>query len=122
MSELSDRTVQDLRKWVELRVDEAKLGVVEGTSNVIGRALGLVVALVFLNLALVVFTGVFIYLIQLLTHSWVWAAVIVGFVYLILAAVFVLRPRMFQNMMVGVLAPVFFQCKNDDDDEDEFCR
>ncbi len=118
MSELNDRITSDLRRWVELRVDEVKLAVVEGLSSVLGSAIGLVICLFLVNLALVVFTGVFIYLLQLWLHTWVWSAVIVGFVYLLLGLLVLLRPGVFRNMMVGVFAPMFFGCKKHDDDDE----
>jgi hypothetical protein len=119
MNELGERTLQDLRRWVELRVDEAKLSAVSGLSSVAGSAIGLVICLFLVNLALVLFTGVFVYLLQLWLHSWVWAAVVIGFVYLIVGAIFAIYPGMFRNMMVRVFAPLFFRCKNYDDDDDE---
>ncbi len=118
MNELIDRTVHDLRRWVELRVDEAKLSAVGGLSSFVGSAIALVICLFLVNLALVVFTGVFIYLLQLWVHSWVWAAVIIGGVYLILGLVFVMYPGMFRNMMVRVFAPMFFNCKKEEDDDE----
>ncbi len=118
MNELNERIVHDLRRWVELRVDEAKLAAVEGLSSFVGSAIGIVICLFLVNLALVVFTGVFIYLLQLWIHSWLWAAVIIGFVYLLLGVLMLMCPGMFRNMMVRSFAPMFFGCKkNDDDDE-----
>jgi tetrahydromethanopterin S-methyltransferase subunit F len=119
MNELSDRTLNDLRRWVELRVDEAKLSAVSGLSSVAGSAIGLVICLFLVNLALVCFTGVFIWLLHLLVHSWVWAAVIMGFIYLLVGALFVMYPAMFRNMMVRVFAPMFFHCKKYEDDCDD---
>lgn len=118
MSELHERVTHDLRRWAELRLDGAKLSAVEGLSSVIGRAIGLLLALALLNLALMAFSGVFIWLLQLWLHSWVWAAVIVGVVYMLVAAIFVMRPGMFQNMMVRVFAPMFFPQKEEDEDYD----
>ncbi len=119
MNELSDRTLHDLRRWVELRVDEAKLSAVGGLSSGAGSAIALVICLFLVNLALVLFTGVFVYLLQLWVHSWVWAAVIMGGIYLLLGVLFVMFPGMFRNMMVRVFAPMFFQCKKYEDDDDE---
>lgn len=117
-NDLKDRVVHDLKRWVDLRVDSAKLAALEGVSSIAGSIIGLVLFLFLLNLALIVFTGVFIYLIQLLTHSWVWAAVIMGFVYLIAGLVILLRPGMFRNMMVGVFAPKFFSCRKYEEEDD----
>ena len=119
MSDLSDRTLHDLRRWVELRIDEAKLSALSGLSSAAGSAIGLIICLFLVNLALMLFTGVFVYLLQLWIHSWVWAAVIMGAVYLLLGVLFVARPGMFRNMMVRVFAPMFFHNKKKEDDDDE---
>lgn len=118
MNELIDRTVHDLRRWVELRVDEAKLSALGGVSSVAGSAIALIICLFLVNLALVIFTGVFIYLLQLWFHSWLWAAVAMGALYLLLGILFVMFPGMFRNMMVRVFAPMFFNCKKEDDDDE----
>jgi hypothetical protein len=119
LRELYDSIVYDLRRWVELRVDSAKLAVLEGIASVAGSAMGLIIFLFLLNLALTVFTGVFIYLVHLLVHSWVWAAVIVGFAYLIAGLIFLLRPGIFRNMMVRILAPKFFANSNINEEDDD---
>lgn len=114
---LNENIVQDLRQYVRLRIDEAKLAVVEGLSSVTGGAIGLVLCLFLVNLALILFTGVFLFLIELLVGSWVWSAVILGFIYLIVGIWVFMKPGWFKNRMVRVFAPMFF-CPKDDEDDD----
>ncbi len=115
----SDRVAQDVKRYVELRVDEAKLAAVEGISSIAGSIIAAVICLFLVNLALVLFSAVFVHLINLLVHSWVWSAVILGAIYLIIGAVVMLRPGVFRNMMVKVFAPMFFCPKKHEEDDDE---
>lgn len=114
---LNERIAEDVKQYVRLRIDDAKLAVVEGLSTVAGGAIGLVICLFLVNLALVLFTGVLLYLVHLLIGSWVWSAVILGFVYLIVGIWVFMKPGCFKNKMVRVFAPMFFCPKDDDDDE-----
>ncbi len=109
-----------MRNYIDLRVDDAKLAVVEGLSSIAGSIVAAVICLFLVNLAFVLFTAVFVYLIDLFVHSWVWSAVILGGVYLIIGIWVMLRPGWFRNMMVRVFAPMFF-CpkKHEEDDDDE---
>ena len=116
---LNDRVAHDVKRYVDLRVDDAKLAVVEGLSSVAGSAIGLVICLLLVNLALVLFTGVFVYLINMLVHSWVWSAVIMGGLYLIIGIWVFLRPGCFRNKMVRVFAPMFFCPRKNEEDDDE---
>lgn len=114
---LTDRISEDLKQYVRLRVDSAKLAAVDGMSSVAGGAVALMLCLFLVNLAFMLFTGVFVYLIDMLIDSWVWAAVILGFVYLIAGVCIFRHPAPFRNRMVRVFVPMFFNDKDDDDDE-----
>jgi hypothetical protein len=116
---LNERVEHDLRRYVELRIDDAKLAAVEGLSSVAGKAIGAVICLFLVNLALLLITGVLVYLVHLLVYSWVWAAVIMAVIYLALGAFFIMKPGMFQNMMVRTFAPMFFKPKKYEEDDDE---
>lgn len=113
---LTDRISEDLKQYVRLRIDSAKLAAVDGMSSVAGGAVALVLCLFLVNLALMLFTGVLAYLIGMLTDSWVWAAVILGFVYLIAGVCIFRHPAPFVNRMVRVFVPMFFNDKDDDDE------
>ncbi len=116
---LSDRVAQDLKRYVDLRVDDAKLAVVEGLSSISGSVIAAVICLFLVNLAFILFTAVFVYLIDLFVHSCVWSAAILGVLYLIIGVVVMLRPGCFRNMMVRVFAPMFFCPKKHEEDDDE---
>lgn len=116
---LSDRVAQDVKRYVDLRVDDAKLAAVGGLSSIAGSAIAAVICLFLVNLAFMLFTAVFVHLINLLVHSWVWSAVILGGVYLIIGILVMLRPGCFRNMMVKVFAPMFFCPKKHEEDDDE---
>lgn len=117
---LTDRVAYDVKRYVDLRVDDAKLAAVEGLSSVAGSAIALVLCLFLVNIALLLFTGIFVYLINMLVNSWVWSAVIMGGIYLIAGLWIFLRPGCFRNKMVRVFAPMFF-CpkKHEEEDDDE---
>ena len=116
---LNDRIAEDVKRCVRLRVDDAKLAVVEGLSSVAGKAIAFILCLFLVNLALMLFTGVFVYLVNLLVHSWVWSAVIMGGFYLLIGIWIFLRPGVFRNMMVKSFAPMFFCPKKYEEDDDE---
>lgn len=114
---LNERISEDVKRYVRLRMDDTKLAVMEGLSAVAGSAIAFFISLLLLNLALFLFTGVFVYLIHLLVESWVWSAVIMGAIYLIVGIWVFMRPGFFRNRMVRLFAPMFFCHKKVDDDE-----
>jgi hypothetical protein len=116
---LSDRVAQDVKNYVDLRVDDAKLAIIDGLSSIAGSAISAVIGLLLINLAFIIFTALFIYLIDLWIHSWAWAAMIVGVIYLTAGIVVMLKPGGFRNMMVKVFAPMFFRPEKYEDDDDE---
>lgn len=116
---LRDMVTKDVKEYVGMRVDEAKLATVEGLSKFAGKTVALVICLFLVNLALVLFSGVFLYLLNMLLHSWVWSAVLLGFVYLIIGVVLFMKPGFFVNKMVRMFAPMFFCPKDDEEDDDD---
>lgn len=116
---LSDRVAQDVKRYVDLRADDAKLAVVEGLSSAVGGAIALIVGLFVLNLALVLFTGVLVYLINMLVDSWLWSGLIMGVLYTIVGIWVMLRPGCFRDRMVRVFAPMFFCHQKYEEDDDE---
>ena len=113
---VTDRIYDDLKQYVRLRVDSVKLAAVEGLSSIAGGAIALVLCLFLVNLALVLFTGVLVYLIDMLVGSWVWAAAILGLVYIVIGVSVFRYPTPFINRMVRVFVPMFFNDKEDDDE------
>ncbi|MCL2561799.1 MAG: phage holin family protein [Rikenellaceae bacterium] len=116
---LKEQIAHDLKRFVDLRIDNAKLAAVEGLAVVAGGAIGLIICLFLVNLALVLFSGVFVYLINLLVDSWVWSAVILGGIYLIIGILVLAKSGCFRNRMVRIFAPMFFCPKKHEEDDDE---
>lgn len=119
-NKLGDRVAYDLKRYVELRIDDAKLAAVEGLATVTGKAVALVVSLFLATLALMLFTGVFVYLVNLVVNSWPWSAVIIGLIYLIAAFLILNSTEWFAGKMLGIFAPMFFGGKHEEEDEDEY--
>lgn len=116
---LGDRVAYDLKRYVDLRVDNAKLAAVEGLSAIAGSAVALVISLFLATLALMLFTGVFVYLINLVVNSWVWSAVIIGGIYIVAAILILNSTEWFADKMVRIFAPMFFEHKHEEEDDDE---
>ena len=114
---LKETIVDDVRDYIDMRVDSVKLSVVEGLASVTGSAIAFVICLFLVNLALVLLTLVFVYLIDMLINSWVWSVVILAVLYLIVGIWLLVRPGCFRNKMVKVFAPMIFKHTKDDDDE-----
>lgn len=115
--DLKEVIADDVKEYVDMRIDNVKLSVVEGLATVTGSAIALVICLFLVNLALMLFTFVFVYLLDLLTHLTIWSAVILAIIYLIVGIWLFLKPDGFKNMMVKVFAPLLFQPRKDYDDE-----
>lgn len=116
---LSDKIADDVKTFVDLRVDAVKLSVVEALASVVGKGIALVICLFLINLALVLLTGAAVYGLSLLIGSVLWSAIIIAAVYLIVGVVIFMRPGFFVNKMVGVFSPMFFCPRKDDDDEED---
>lgn len=116
---LGDRIMEDVKHYVDLRVDGAKLAAVEGLSSIAGSAIAFAICLFLVNIAFMLFSGVFLYLINLLVHSWVCSALILGGTYMVVGILVALHPGAFRNMMVRVFAPMFFCCKKHEEDDYE---
>lgn len=117
MCEIKEVIADDVKDYVDMRVDDIKLSVVEGLATVTGSAIALVICLFLVNLALMLFTVVFVYLLDLLIHSIIWSAVILAVIYLVVGIWIFLKPDGFRNMMVKVFAPMLFSTRKDYDDE-----
>lgn len=114
---LNDRIAEDLKQYVNLHVDSAKLAMVEGLSSVAGGAIVLVICLFLALLTMMLLSGVLLFLLDMWLDSWVWSAAILAFAYMIAALLILKNQGPFKNRMVRVFAPMFFDRKDDDDDE-----
>ena len=111
---------EDIKYYIDLRVQRAKLTVVEHLSTLFSKAISFVLVILFALLALLTLTGALIAALATWINSVIWAFVIVGGVYLILAVImYAQREKMFTGSMVKMFSKMFFQEKGFDTDEDE---
>lgn len=116
MKELFD----DIKYYIDLRVQRVKLAVVEHLSTLFSKAISFVLMILFAMLALLTLTGALIAALSTWLNSIIWAFVIVGGVYVILAIVmYAMREKMFAGSMVKMFSKMFFQDKGFDTDEEE---
>lgn len=107
--EENDGIFAHIRDWVELRFAALKLGLLEGLSITLGNLLGIILAVILGGLGLLFFLVVLTWLLG----QWlgmIWALVAMGALMCILALiVWLLRQRIFGNMMVRMLSKLFFR-------------
>ena len=111
---LNEKIVGDLKSYVNLRVDAVKLNLVEHLSSVIGRGIALVIALFFINLALMIFTAAIVYGVYMWLGSPIWSIVIVGTFYLLLGVAVLLLRKFFINKMIELFSAIFFKRQEED--------
>ena len=102
--------IEDIKYYVDLRVKRMKLTLVEHLSALLSKAASFVVMILCALMALLVLTGALIAALATWINSVIWAFVIVGGVYVILAIVmFLLRDRLFTGSMIKMFSRMFFQ-------------
>ena len=112
--------IDDIKYYVDLRVKRMKLTLVEHLSMLLSKAASFVVMIMCALMALLVLTGALIAALATWINSVIWAFVIVGGAYVILAVVvYMQRDRMFSGSMVKMFSRMFFQEKEFDADEEE---
>lgn len=108
-----ERVADEVRSYVNMRIDALKLALVENLSVLSGNLMGFVVAGLLVFLALCLFTVMIVMLLELLLNSLIWSLVITAVIYLILAVVvFACREKLFSNRMVGLYSRMFFAPRN----------
>ena len=111
---------EDIKYYIDLRVQRVKLTVVEHLSTLFSKAIAFVLMILFALLALLTLTGALIAAMSVWLNSVIWAFLIVAALYIILAVImFALREKMFAGTMVSMFSKMFFQEKGFDTDEDE---
>ncbi len=117
-----DELFQDIKRYIDLRIKRTKLNAVENLSIFCGRAIVIAAFLLLLLLAILTLTGAVVAAVADCIGSLMWAFVIVGGAYLIIALIFyLLRKRLFVNSMVRTFSRMFFDNEpnlEEDDDED----
>lgn len=106
----------EVREYVQLRMDAFKLKCIDHVSTLIGLFFSYAVVLFFLGLAFLSF----LVLILLALAGWMGWLVVLAMAGAGMAvaafAVYLCRKRLFADAMVGVLCQMFFENKKGDDD------
>lgn len=100
----------ELRRYMELRIDEIKLKAVDGLSVGVGSVLALMTIMAVGAIASAAFAFGFVVLLGELIGSWAAAAFIVGGLFLVLLAVLIfLRKRLFRDLFVKLFISIFYE-------------
>lgn len=104
---------RELRDYAELRLKSYKLTAVELLSVLMAKALAIIIFILLLSVALMLFTVTLTLLLAYLIDSIIWATVIMGALYLIVALLFYfLRGSVFTGSMVKMLCGTLFPEKD----------
>lgn len=100
----------EIRRYLELRIDEIKLKAVDGLSVGVSNVLALMAIIAVGAIASAAVAFGFIVLLGDLIGSWAAAAFIVGGVLLIaLAVLILLRKRLFRDLFVKLFISIFYE-------------
>ncbi len=102
--------LDDLKEYVNLRVETAKLQTVEGVAAICGRLLSLILIIMIGAVALMMFVAGLVVLLSMLIDSLFWAFMIMGGVLLVaMLVIYACRDKMFVNSFVKSLCSVVFK-------------
>ena len=105
-----ERSGQEIRKYLDLRVNDLKLRAVDGLSVGVGRVLSLMVILMLAAIVLAAFAFGTVLLLGDLIGSWAAAAFIIGGVFLIaLIAVLMVWKKLFVDIFVKLFIGIFYE-------------
>ena len=120
----AERIVAEVTSYVNMRIDAFKLALVENLSMLSSNMLALMISGLLMFMALALFTFAIVYWLNLLVGSIIWAVVITGALYLIIAVIFfALRNKLLSDKMVRMFSNMFFTPRNkmhEDYEDDEF--
>ncbi len=115
---LTEKLTKDLVSYVNLRVNAAKLAVVENLSEIFCDGFGLLFGLALGMIALVLFSAALTLWLGVVTGSFLLACLLVGVFFLLLAMIFfALRRRMFADRMVAMFSKMFFSNRKENEDD-----
>ena len=110
MEEHQERMDTDIRKYLDLRLNELKLRAVDGLSVGVSRILSMMVVIMLGAIVLAAFAFGAVLLLGDLIGSWPAAAFIVGGIYLIvLALILILWRQLFVNIFVKLFISIFYE-------------
>ena len=99
----------DVRKYLDLRVDDLKLKMVDGLAVGVSRMLALMLLMLLCAIVLAVFAFGAVILLGELIGSWAAAAFIVGVLLLLLLVVLVIvRRKLFVDIFVKLFIGIFY--------------
>ena len=105
-----ERSGQEIRKYLDLRLNDLKLWAVDGLSVGVGRVLSLMVILMLAAIVLAAFAFGTVLLLGDLIGSWAAAAFIIGGVFLIaLIAVLMVWKKLFVDIFVKLFIGIFYE-------------
>lgn len=105
-----ERQDHEIRKYLDLRLDDLKLKAVDGLSVGVGRVLSLMVILMLAAIVLAAFAFGTVLLLGDLIGSWAAAAFIIGGVFLIaLLAVLMVWKKLFVDIFVKLFIGIFYE-------------
>ena len=120
MGSLTDpavKLIEDVKEYVDLRLEELKLRTAKGLSVSLGQLLAMILVLLVVFVVLIALAGGLVIVIGKGIGSYAGGAFIVAGIFACLAAVlFALRGKIFGDSFVGLIMGIFFE---DDDKEEE---
>lgn len=112
---------QDIKYYIDLRIKKVKLTVVEHLSTFCSRAITMSLFVLLLLLALLTLTGALVTAVYTWVGSLIWAFVIVGVFYILVAFIlYWLRNRLFTGGMIRTFSKMFFQENKYNAEEDDY--
>ncbi len=114
-----EKITQDLAAYVNMRVDAAKLSLIEALATIFGSGLVILISIILGSIALVLMTAACALWLGELMGSLVGALLVMGGAYLLLAVlVYALRNKLLINGMVGFLSRLLFRPKEKIEDDE----
>lgn len=112
---------QDLKYYIDLRIKKVKLTLVEHLSTFCSRVISMSLFVLLLLLALLTLTGALVTAVYTWVDSLIWAFVIVGLFYVLVAfIIYWLRNRLFTGGMIRTFSKMFFQDNKYNAEEDDY--
>ena len=110
MGEPRESMDAEVRKYLELRIDELKLRIVDGLSVGVSRVLSLMVAIMLGAIVIASFAFGAVLLLGDMIGSWAGAALVIGgFFLVILAVVLLFWKRLFTDLFVRLFISIFYE-------------
>lgn len=106
---IADRTVQDLKDYASLRADSVRLSLIDNLSTLFNTLFGVAVILALAGIATVFFAVALTWVLGLLVGSVLYAVLIMGALFVVLAAVvYAFRKRLVVNQSVRLLSRMVY--------------